>query len=149
MNVLDKSLLVFNLLCAWCWFEIQRECWCVFKALFACGWRALDIGLFCANHPWTTLRKTMETFSSNLGSYWKGCWKLFWCVAKLVYHSAKSTMTKKIAFNILVFYVILHNIIMEDEFTLNLEPCLKHVIKMGCGFTFQQFMYGIKDIENQ
>lgn len=52
-------------------------------------------------------------------------------------------------FNILVFNVILHNTTMEDESTLNLEPCLKHVIELGCGFTFQQFIYNIKDIENQ
>ncbi len=51
-------------------------------------------------------------------------------------------------FNILVFNVILHNTTMEDESTLNLEPCLKHVIEMGCGFIFQQFIYGIKDNEN-
>ncbi len=45
--------------------------------------------------------------------------------------------------------IIMNNMILEDESTLNLISCFKEdVVEMGCGLTFQQFKNGIKEIEN-
>ncbi len=46
-------------------------------------------------------------------------------------------------FEILIAYVIVHNMIVKDEFILNLEPCFeKHTMNMGYGLAFYQYKDG-------